>query len=260
MNKPTPMSILCEQTPVVVLAGGKGTRLMPYTTTLPKPLMPVGQYPILDILLRQLANQGFRKVTLAVGHLAGLIQAYFKDGEDWGLELTYSLETTPLGTAGPIARLPKHNRSMLVLNGDLLTTLDFSRIVRFHYENNAVATIGAKRRTETVQFGVIEKQGNGEIVQYKEKPTLDYLVSMGIYVFAPIVRDYIPRSHKFDFPELVQRLIENGKSVVAYETEDYWMDIGRPDDYERANKDFPEMEKVLLKADVESAPVGAGVR
>src|SRR5688572_428072 len=250
MNKPSPMSILCEQTPVVILAGGKGTRLMPYTTALPKPLMPVGEYPILDILLRQLAFQGFRNITLAVGHLAGLIQAYFKDGEEWGLEVTYSYETTPLGTAGPISKLPKHNRSMLVLNGDLLTSMDFARIVRHHYENNAVATIGTKRRTETVQFGVVETQANGEIVQYREKPSLDYLVSMGIYVFSPLVREFIPRAQKFDFPELVQRLIENGKRVLAYESDAYWMDIGRPDDYERANTDFPNMEKVLLKQHV----------
>src|SRR5215471_10962722 len=177
MNKPSPMTILCEQTPVVILAGGKGTRLMPYTTALPKPLMPVGEYPILDILLRQLSAQGFRRVTLAVGHLAGLIQAYFKEGRDWGVDLDYAYETTPLGTAGPIARLPRHERALLVLNGDLLTTLDFAKIVRFHYENRAVATIGTTCRIETVEFGVIDTDANNQITQYKEKPNLDYLVS-----------------------------------------------------------------------------------
>lgn len=116
INKPSAMALLCEATPVVILAGGKGTRLLPYTTALPKPLMPVGEYPILEIILRQLANQGFRNITLAVGHLAGLIQAYFKDGKAWGIEITYAQETTPLGTAGPIARLPKSERSTLVLN------------------------------------------------------------------------------------------------------------------------------------------------
>ena len=253
------MSLLCEQTPVVVLAGGKGTRLMPYTTSLPKPLMPVGEYPILDILLRQLAGQGFRRITLAVGHLAGLIQAYFKEGNDWGVEIEYSYETTPLGTAGPIARLPRHERALLVLNGDLLTTLDFSRIVRFHYENRAVATIGTKRRTETVQFGVVETASNGQITQYKEKPSLDYLVSMGIYVFSPGVREYIPRAQKYDFPELVQRLIANGQKVLAYESDAYWMDIGRPDDYQKANDEFPDMAKVLFKTNVESAAVGTRI-
>src|SRR5215510_4388161 len=132
-KRKTHMPRLCEQTPVVILAGGKGARLMPYTTALPKPLVPVGDYPILEILLRQLAGQGFKKITLAVGHLAGLIQAYFKQGEDWGVELSYAYETKPLGTAGPIARLPREHRALLVLNGDLLTTLNFAELVRFHY-------------------------------------------------------------------------------------------------------------------------------
>ena len=259
MNKPSPMTILCEQTPVVILAGGKGTRLMPYTTALPKPLMPVGEYPILDILLRQLSTQGFRRITLAVGHLAGLIQAYFKQGQDWGVEIDYAYETTPLGTAGPIAKLPRHERALLVLNGDLLTDIDFSRLVRFHYENRALATVASKRRTETVQFGVVEAGPNGQITEFKEKPNLDYLVSMGIYVFSPAVREYIPRSQKFDFPELVQRLLANNQRVLAYESEAYWMDIGRPDDYERANEDFPKMESAFLKANVESAAVGTRI-
>ncbi|HYR84156.1 MAG TPA: sugar phosphate nucleotidyltransferase [Terriglobia bacterium] len=259
MNKPSPLQILCEQTPVVILAGGKGTRLMPYTTSLPKPLMPVGEYPILDILLRQLSSQGFRRITLAVGHLAGLIQAYFKEGQDWGVEIEYAYETTPLGTAGPIARLPRQERSLLVLNGDLLTNLDFSRIVRFHYENRAIATIGTKRRTETVQFGVVETASNGQITQYKEKPSLDYNVSMGIYVFSPTVREYIPRGQKYDFPDLVQRLIANGQKVLAYESDAYWMDIGRPDDYQRANDDFAGMQQTLFKTNVESAAVGTRI-
>ena len=253
------MSILCEQTPVIILAGGKGTRLMPYTTALPKPLMPVGEYPILDILLRQLAGQGFRRITLAVGHLAGLIQAYFKEGQDWGVDIEYAYETTPLGTAGPIARLPRHERALLVLNGDLLTAMDFAKIVRFHYENSAIATIGTHRRTETVPFGVVETESNGQIVQYREKPNLDYLVSMGIYVFSPSVRDYIPRSQKFDFPELVQRLLSNGQKVLGYESDAYWMDIGRPDDYQRANEEFPGMEKILFNTRVESAAVGTRI-
>ena len=253
------MSILCEQTPVVILAGGKGTRLMPYTTSLPKPLMPVGEYPILDILLRQLSAQGFKKITLAVGHLAGLIQAYFKEGDDWGVEIEYAHETTPLGTAGPIARLPRTERALLVLNGDLLTTMDFSRIVRFHYENRATATIGTHHRTEAVQFGVVETGSNGQITQYREKPSLDYTVSMGIYVFSPAVREFIPRAQKFDFPELVQRLITAGQRVVSYESDAYWLDIGRPDDYQKANEEFSSMEKFFLKPNVESAAVGTRV-
>ena len=259
MNKRLHMPILCEETPVVILAGGKGTRLMPYTTALPKPLVPVGDYPILDIVLRQLSSQGFRKITLAVGHLAGLIQAYFKQGQDWGVHLTYAYETTPLGTAGPIARLPHVDRPLLVLNGDLLTTIDFAQLVRFHVENKAAATVGTTRRTESVQFGVIETASNGQITQYKEKPNLDYLVSMGIYVFSPEVRDYIPHSRKFDFPELVQCLLRDNQRVLAYESDAYWLDIGRPDDYQRANEDFPNMQQAFFKNHVESAAVGTGI-
>jgi len=210
--------------------------------------MPVGDYPILDILLRQLANQGFKKITLAVGHLAGLIQAYFKQGRDWGVELSYAYESTPLGTAGPIGRLPRPENAILVLNGDLLTNLDFSQLVRFHYDNKAIATIGTKRRTESVQFGVVEAAANGQIMEYKEKPNLDYLVSMGVYVFSPSVRDYIPRSEKFDFPDLVQRLLNDKQRVLAYESDAYWLDIGRPDDYQRANEDFPKMQQTFLKS------------
>lgn len=253
------MSLLCEQTPVVILAGGKGTRLLPYTTALPKPLMPVGEYPILEILLRQLAGRGFRRITLAVGHLAGLIQAYFKEGQEWGLEITYSHETTPLGTAGPIARLPRSESATLVLNGDLLTTMDFGKIIRFHYEKGAIATIGTTKRRETVPFGVIETEPGVQIVQYREKPNLDYLVSMGIYVFAPVVREFIPRGQKFDFPDLVQRLITSNKKVLGYESDAYWMDIGRPDDYEKANQEFPGMENIFFNSNVESAAVGTRI-
>jgi choline kinase len=146
------MSTLSEQTPVVILAGGKGTRLKPYTTALPKPLVPVGDYPILDILLQQLGTQGFRRITLAVGHLAGLIQAYFKEGEDWGIDLEYAYETAPLGTAGPIARLPREERALLVLNGDLLTTLDFAQLVRLSLRKSCNGN--DRDKTKTADCGI----------------------------------------------------------------------------------------------------------
>lgn len=244
----------CEKTPVVILAGGKGTRLLPYTTALPKPLMPVGPYPILEILLRQLSRQGFRNVTLAVGHLAGLIQAYFRDGREWDLQVTYAYETTPLGTAGPLARTPLSRQSTLVLNGDLLTTLDFGSLVRYHERNRPAATIGAKRRSHKVDFGVIET-GDGEIRAFHEKPTLDYLVSIGVYVFSPEVRDFIPQGQHFDFPDLIHALMAAGRRVLSYETDAYWMDIGRPDDYSQANEDFPNMEQEFLRTYVASAAV-----
>lgn len=235
-----------RDTPVVILAGGKGTRLAPYTTTVPKPLMPVGEYPVLEILLRQLQSYGFRHVTLAVGHLAGLIQAYFGNGAGVGLSLSYAYESRPLGTAGPLARLPRPDSSILVLNGDLLTDLDFRDVVRFHRGRNAAATVGMTRRHVPVEFGVIEANDNGRIVGFREKPELDYLVSMGVYLFAPHVLDYIPRGSAFDFPDLLSRLLAEGENVAGYESTAYWMDIGRPADYEKANRDFPEMENRFL--------------
>jgi NDP-sugar pyrophosphorylase family protein len=259
MKIPSSISTLCKQTPVVILAGGKGTRLMPYTTALPKPLMPVGNYPILEILLRQLAAFGFRDVTLAVGHLAGLIQAYFKDGRDLGLDLSYSYETTPLGTAGPLARIGRPNQSILVLNGDLLTDVDFGHIVRFHHENEATATVGMTRRVETVDFGVIEAEADGRIIDFREKPSMGYLVSMGIYVFAPTVLELIPTSVKFDFPDLLGRLLEQEARIVGYQSNAYWMDVGRPDDYEKANEDFPMKEHAFLNPHVEYETIGTGV-
>jgi len=245
----------CEQTPVVILAGGRGTRLLPYTTVLPKPLMPVGPYPILEILLRQLSYQGFRNVTLAVGHLAGLIQAYFKDGQDWNLDIAYMYETTPLGTAGPLAKPPQRDRPTLVLNGDLLTTFDFGSLVQYHERNQPAATIATKRRVQRVDFGVVETGDNGEIAVFKEKPTLNYLVSMGVYVFSPNVSAFIPRGKRFDFPDLVHALMAAGERVLSYETDSYWMDIGRPDDYSQANTDFPGMEQEFFRTYVASAAV-----
>ncbi len=259
MNQPSSMSSLCAQTPVVILAGGKGTRLLPYTTALPKPLMPVGNYPILEILLKQLAAYGFRDVTLAVGHLAGLVQAYFKDGKQLGLDIGYTYETTPLGTAGPLSRLPHFDRSILVLNGDLLTDVNFGQIVRHHYKNEATATIGMTLRTESVDFGVIESGPDDRIVAFQEKPQMNYLVSMGIYVFTPRVIDFIPRSTRFDFPDLLERLLDNGSKVIGYQSEAYWMDVGRPADYEKANEDFPMKEHEFLEPHVEYEAVGTRV-
>lgn len=247
----------CDQTPVVILAGGLGTRLAPYTTVLPKPLMPVGRYPILEILLRQLAREGFQNVTLAVGHMAGLIQAYFKDGSDFGVSLTYSCETSPLGTAGPLALLPATTRNTLVLNGDLLTTLCFSDVVRYHEREHALATIGMTRRQETIDFGVIDTGAGNRIRDYREKPRTSHLVSMGIYVFSPEVRRFIPKGQRLDFPELVRRLMHANGNVLGYETDAYWLDIGRPADYERANQEFPQMESFFFRHEVATAAIGS---
>ena len=230
----------------VVLAGGKGRRLEPYTTLLPKPLMPVGDYPVLEILLRQLKAQGFREVILAVGHLAELIEAYFQDGRRWGLNIQYSREDTPLGTVGPLTllqdRLQEH---FLVLNGDILTELPFGEVLRFHQQQDAPLTIAINRRTVEVDFGVVDHE-NHRLVDYHEKPVIAYWVSMGVYAFRRDALNHIPRGRRFDLPDLVHTLRRAGQPVAVYPFEGFWLDIGRESDFREAQRAFAERRERLL--------------
>lgn len=230
---------------VIVLAGGRGTRLAPYTTVLPKPLMPVGDMPVLEILLRRLRHAGFTRIHLAVGYLGELIEAYFRDGARLEVELTYLREDEPLGTAGPLALLDEPAQLLLVMNGDLFTSLDFRAVVEFHRENDAVATIATLEREVPVDFGVIRVDGQ-RIVGFDEKPTLSYDVSMGVYVFDREVVDVIPRGEYFDFPDIVQELLDRGSPIAAFRSSDFWLDIGRRDDYELAQERFAELRPRLL--------------
>lgn len=233
----------------VVLAGGKGTRLAPYTTILPKPLMPIGEMPILEVLLRQMKRAGVNHVVLTVGHLASLLQAYFKDGSQWDLDVTYSSEQKPLGTAGPIAMVQGLDKTFLVTNGDVLTTLNLKKLIAFHKLKGGIATIAAHRRQVKIDLGVIQWDGDDRIKDYIEKPTNDYTVSMGIYVFEPRVLEYIPVGKYLDFPDLILKLIGNGEQVNGYIFDGYWMDLGRPDDYIQANNDFEKMKHQFLPED-----------
>ena len=230
----------------VVLAGGKGTRLAPYTQILPKPLMPIGDMPILEVLLLQMKAAGIDQVILTVGHLSGLLCAFFKDGSQFGLNISYSYEQCPLGTAGPIVLVDGLNETFLVTNGDVLTTLDLRDLLRFHKEQKGIATIAAHHRQSKIDLGVIQRNGDNQITGYIEKPVYDFIVSMGIYVFEPKVLSYIPREQYLDFPDLVKRLISAGEKVVAYEFNGYWEDLGRADDYERASRDFEKMHSQFL--------------
>ena len=230
---------------VVLLAGGRGTRLAPYTTVLPKPLMPIGEMPVLEILLRRLAVAGFRRVHLAVGYLAELIEAYFGDGSKWGLKLTYWREDEPLGTAGPLAVIETSAEHLLVMNGDLFTVLDFGDLIDYHVNRGVTATIAILRREVPVEFGVIHLDGD-LIVGYEEKPTLSYDVSMGVYAFERDVLEVIPKDRHFDFPELVWALMAAGKPVASYRSTEFWLDIGRREDYELAQERFEELRPALL--------------
>jgi NDP-sugar pyrophosphorylase family protein len=233
---------------VIVLAGGRGTRLAPYTTVLPKPLMPIREMPVLEILLRRLAAAGFTRIHLAVGYLAGLIEAYFGDGSRFGVELAYVREEKPLGTAGPLAELSSEAEDLLVMNGDLFTSLDFRRLVDHHLRNGAAATIATLRRDIPIEFGVIRLDGDA-IVGFDEKPTLSYDVSMGVYVFRREVTELVPAGEHFDFPELVLAMLAQGKPVASYRSTDFWLDIGRREDYELAQQRFDELADDLLPSD-----------
>ena len=231
----------------VILAGGKGTRLAPYTTVLPKPLLPVGEMPILEIVIRQLKKHGFNDVTLAVGYLAELLMAYCGDGSKFGAKLGYSREEQPLGTAGPLASIPNLNETFLVMNGDLLTTIDYGAMLKYHRERGALATIACYQRDEKINLGVIDMDSDNWVSNYIEKPTYHYTVSMGIYIFEPAILNYIPSNQHLDLPQLVLNLIKAEKKVNVFNFNGCWLDIGRHDDYERAIEEFAAHRADFLK-------------
>lgn len=230
----------------VVLAGGKGTRLAPYTRIIPKPMLPVGDKAILEILLLQMKRAGIEEVVLTVGHLAGLMRAFFQDGSHLGVRVHYSHEDQPLGTAGPLSLIDGLDSTFLVTNGDVLTTLDMSELVAFHQAQGGIATIAAHKRQVRIDLGVINSNGDHTIHSYIEKPTLEYQVSMGVYVFEPAALGYIPKGSYFDFPDLVKTMLAAGEKVVTYPFDGYWQDLGRPDDYEQATNDFDRMRALFL--------------
>jgi len=230
----------------VVLAGGKGTRLAPYTKILPKPLMPIDDMPILEILLRQMKRAGIEEVILTVGHLSELFRAFFQNGERFGLNIQYSFEKEPLGTAGPLSLINYLDETFLVTNGDVLTNLDIQTLIDFHHKSGGIATIAAFERRVKIDLGVIHYNGAHEVVGYYEKPSYNFSVSMGIYVFEPGVLGYIPYNRYLDFPNLVKKLLEAGERVISYPFDGYWMDLGREDDYEQAVKDFSTLKSQIL--------------
>jgi NDP-sugar pyrophosphorylase family protein len=231
----------------VILAGGKGARLAPYSTVLPKPLMPINNMPILEVVIRQLKFYGFTKLTIAVGHLSELIEAFFGDGKKWGVKIDYSREDKPLGTAGPLSLVKNLKTPFLVMNGDLLTTLSYSDFMSRHNKSKAVATLGVFQRAVKIDLGIIKSDSKNIIREYIEKPSLEYDVSSGIYAFNPSVLKYIPRNRRLDLPDLVRNLIANKETVMAYKFKGYWLDIGRHDDYAQAAEEFGKNRRRFLR-------------
>jgi NDP-sugar pyrophosphorylase family protein len=223
----------------VLLAGGKGTRLHPFTVTFPKPLMPIGDMPILEILLRQLHRCGVRDVTLALGHLAELIEAFIAQrirGALPDMRIASVVEQTPTGTAGSLSLIRGLDETFLVMNGDLLTDLDFRRLVEHHRTSGAELTIASHVKRVKIDLGVLELDGDGRLIDYIEKPEKQYQVSMGVYVYEPTVLDLIPRGGHLDFPDLVLLMLRQRRAVSVYPFDGMWLDIGRPEDYAQAQE------------------------
>jgi NDP-sugar pyrophosphorylase family protein len=229
----------------VILAGGKGSRLEPYTHIFPKPLMPIGNRPILEIVLAQLAAAGISEAILTVGHQSAKLLKMVTAAGDFDLKIRYSEEEKPLGTAGPLKLIRNLGQDFLVLNGDVLTDLDFEQFIDFHLESEAPATIAAFQRKLNIDFGVIETEGDW-VVDYFEKPQIASLVSMGVYAFKRDILKYIPAGQQFDFPDLVHKMLDNEVYPAVYRHRGEWLDIGRPDDYKRAVATFFKKRRRFL--------------
>lgn len=234
----------------VILAGGLGTRLRPYTHVIPKPLMPVGNLPILEVILRQLGHHGFLRATISTGYLAHLVRATIGLGDYLGMLIDYVHEEEPLGTAGALA-LVDHapDDHLLVMNGDVLTDLDFRAFLDAHVASGAALSVATHQREVQVSLGVLrfdDAEDRTRVTGYDEKPRLDYEASMGVYAFSPTALRRVAEPRHLDFPDLVLELLADGERVNAFRNDAFWLDIGTPEDYERAQEDFAASRERFL--------------
>ncbi len=225
----------------IILAGGKGTRLKPYTIALPKPLVPIGETPILEIIIKQLVSHGFDHITLTINHMAEIIQAFFGDGSKWGIKIDYSLEDKPLSTMGPLKLIDNLPDNFLIMNGDVLTDLNYSGLMDYHIKNNNLFTVSSFVRKQKTDYGVLEVNKENYLIDFKEKPITEFNVSMGIYIANKKILDFIPYNEFYGFDQLMLDLIKAKKSSQIVRHDGYWLDIGRPDDYEKACKDIDRL-------------------
>ena len=230
----------------IILAGGKGTRLRPYTTVIPKPLVPIGEKPILEILVEQLRKSGVEEIILCVNHLAELIMAFFGDGKKYGIKIRYSLEEKSLSTVAPIklvSDLPEH---FLVMNGDLLTDLKFENLFDYHRKKSALLTVATYKRNVKIDFGVIDvDKQDFKAIGFKEKPVYDFDVSMGVYVFDKKILSMVPENQAFGFDNLMIAMLNANERINIYQYNGYWLDIGRPEDYEKAQEDLQKLKTII---------------
>lgn len=234
----------------IILAGGKGSRLGPYTTVLPKPLLPIGDRAILDVVVHQLRRYGYTDLTVAVGYLAHLIEAVFGDGSKHGVAIHYHREKEPLGTAGALGTIEGLDETFLVMNGDVLTSLDYASFLDVHRRAGNLFTVATHRRVVRTEYGVIHLDGmageTAAVTGYDEKPEIPYIVSMGVYVAEPEVLDYVDPGSYLDVPDLIARLLGDGRRVGSFLYDGYWLDIGRHDDYEKAILEYDNVKQLLL--------------
>jgi NDP-sugar pyrophosphorylase family protein len=230
----------------VILAGGKGRRLLPYTTVLPKPLMPIGDYPIIEVILRQLSHSGFNRISICTGYLHELIHAYLDTNKNLGVMIEYTHEQEPLGTIGPLRLIGDLDDTFLVMNGDILTDIDYRKLFDGHKKSGAIATVATYQRDVNIDFGVLERNDANRITAFREKPTFHFDVSMGIYVFSKRILEYVPAGIPFGFDQLMYSLIEKNETVNSFPFSGYWLDIGRPDDYARSIEEFEKLKNRFL--------------
>ena len=237
-------------TQAVIMAGGKGTRLHPYSALFPKPLMPLGDMPIFELLLRRMKRAGITDVIIAVNHLGHLIQAFFGDGSQLGLRIRYSNEDQPLGTAGALGNMIDDlDETFMVSNGDLLTTMDLEAMARQHLETGCDASIGVFERENKIDFGLIEFDAEKRLCAYREKPTSMYYVSMGIYMLQrEAVRACVTTGVYLDMPSLLLNMRAAEGDVRCYHDDCMWLDIGRPDDFALAQSMFEQNRALFLGA------------
>ena len=227
----------------IILAGGKGTRLKPYSISLPKPLVPIGDKPILEIIIKQLSKSGFNHITITVNHLADIIKAFFNNGERWGVKIDYSLEETSLNTMGPLSLIKDLPEDFLIMNGDVLTDLNFSEFYSFHTKNQNIFTVSTYQRIQKSEYGVIQfNKDSHKMIGFQEKPESKYMVSMGVYMANKQILDLIPYNKPYGFDTLMHDLLHNETPAQIRPHNGYWLDIGRPDDYEKAIEDIEKLK------------------
>jgi len=230
----------------VILAGGKGTRLKPYTITLPKPLVPVGDdMPILEIIIRQLRQVGFDHITIAVNHMANLIMAFFGDGSRWDLKIDYSVEESMLSTIGPLTLIENLPEDFVVMNGDILCDLNYADFYRYHLDRKNDVTVGVYERSSKIDFGILGYDGDHAITSFVEKPVYNFKVSMGVYCINRRVIELLPPGEPYGFDHLMLDGLRNGNRIGVLPFDGYWLDLGRPEDFDTANENYAELKAKL---------------